>query len=78
MTPLSRFVSSVLTRSMCRLPNSANVPRLGLLPSLLLYFAASDTRHTLLVAVNACLSNGMAVGYGRQRMDAVAILRASQ
>ena len=37
-----------VTRSARRASDSANVPRLGLRPSLLLDFAASDTRRTLL------------------------------
>ena len=82
--PFIGFVSSVLTRSLRWVPNAANVPRLGVPSSLLLdlakpqVHAASGTQHTLLVAADDCFSNGMAVGYGRQGMDAVAILRASK
>ena len=42
--------SLAVTRSARRASNSANVPWLGLRPSLLLDFAASDTQHTPLVA----------------------------
>ncbi len=40
-----------LTRSARRVSDSANVPRFGQSPNLLLYFAASDTQRTLLAAV---------------------------
>jgi hypothetical protein len=40
----------VLTRNASWVSDSANVPRLGLRPILLLDFAASDTQPTLLVS----------------------------
>jgi len=39
-----------VTRSMHWVSGYANVPRFGLRPNLLLYFAAPDTQRTLLVA----------------------------
>jgi len=42
-----------LNRSARWVSDSANVPRLGLRPNLLLYFAASDTQRTLLVGVGS-------------------------
>lgn len=40
-----------ITRSARWVPHSANVPRFGVPPNLLLDFATSDTQRTLLVAV---------------------------
>jgi hypothetical protein len=75
MTPFGCFVFVVLTRSVRRVFNSANVPRLGVPPSLLLDFAALNTQRTPLVAAEVCLSFRMAVGFGHQGMRAVDMLK---
>lgn len=72
MTPLWRFVSAVLTRSLCWVPNSANVPRLGVAPSLLLYFAASDTQRMLLAAAGVF---SLGSGLGHQGVDGYKLLK---
>jgi len=75
MTLFGRFVFSVLTRGVRWVFNSANVPRLGVPPSLLLDFAALNTQRTPLVAAEVCLSFRMAVDYGRQGLRAVDMLK---
>jgi hypothetical protein len=67
MTLFGRFVFSALTCGVRWVPNSANVSRLGVPPSLLLdlakpqVHAALNTQRTPLVAAEACFSMGMVV-----------------